>query len=88
MDRIYIEGNNGANYVEIIKLDENRLRLKVGDCCVNTIDTTFTAEVLSNFLTMLECESNKSLLVIAKSKLHWSEETNKLFLKNCKNNFP
>lgn len=86
MNSIYIEGNRGGNYVDIEKLDDNRIRLKIGDCCVHTIDVIITAEVFSNFLTQMILQSNTNLIEVAKEFLAWDEETNEEFLHNCKNN--
>jgi len=84
LESVYIDGNSGANYVQITKLDNNRMRLEIGDCCVITIDVIFTAEVFSNFLTELTLGANKNLLEIAKEYLAWDDTTNKEFLKGCK----
>ena len=83
IDQINIEGNLGANFVNIIKLDDNRMHLTIGDCCVITVDVIFTAEVFSNFLTTLSLEANKDLLEVAASKMRWDDDTNKKFLKGC-----
>ena len=80
---VYIEGNSGANYIDIEKIDDNRIRLKVGDCCVHTIDVIITAEVFSNFLTQMVLQSNTNLIEVAKGVLSWDKETNEKYLKRC-----
>lgn len=86
MNRIYIEGNNGGNYIDIEKIDDNRISLKVGDCCVNTIDVIITAEALSNFLTNIFLKENRPFLDIVFSYMAWDSETNEEFFKGCKEN--
>ena len=66
MKEIYIEGNKGANYVKIEQLSDNSIILEIGDCCVQTVEMIVTAEVLSNFLTNLSLDANKSLLDVMK----------------------
>ena len=81
--RIYITGNNDANFVEIKQLNDNMIHLKVGDCCVHTIDVKITAEALSNFLTNLTLNANKSFLELVSENLTWNEEYNKDILLKC-----
>ena len=83
-DRVYVEGNNGANYVDIKKIDENKFRLKIGDSCVHTINVVFTAEVFSNFITHLVHQVDKPILEIVFDYLAWDENTNKKYLEECK----
>ena len=54
IERIYIEGNKGGDYLEIIhEGDEtnNMIKLRVGHCCVPTIEKTIPIEILTYALT-------------------------------------
>ncbi len=84
MKEIYIDGNNGGNYVKIQQLDDNRILLEIGDCCVKTAELIVTAEVLSSFLTKCSLVENKSLLDVMKDCMSWDEKTNEEFSKGCK----
>ena len=81
--KIIIEGNKGANFVELEKLDDNRIRIVVGDCCVTTARLIVTAEVLSNFLTNISLEANKPLLEAMHDKMTWEKDVNEKFFKDC-----
>ena len=82
-NKIYITGNNDGNFVEIKQLDDNMIHLIVGDCCVHTINVKITAEALSNFLTNLTLNANKSFLKLVSENLTWNEEYNKEVLSKC-----
>lgn len=82
--QIEVSGNKGGNYVSIAKLDDNRLYLKIGDCCVVTAELIVTAEVLSNFLTNCSLNANKDLLSVMRENMTWGESVNEQFFKGCK----
>ena len=82
--QIEVSGNKGGNYVHITKLDDNRLYIRVGDCCVHTAEIIVTAEVLSNFLTMCSLNANKPLLSVMRESMSWEESVNEEFFNGCK----
>ncbi len=84
MKTILIEGNKGGNYFKITQLDDNKVEIEVGDCCVHTAHLIVTAEVLSNFLTTVHVKENKSLLEVMKDNLSWDNKSNEEFSKECK----
>lgn len=47
----YAEGNNGGDNISIVLLDDDRVILKVGHCCVYTIDHIVPVEFLTAALT-------------------------------------
>ena len=51
-----MEGNNGADYIEIIQVSETEIELSVGHCCVNTFSHKVPIEFLTNVLTELGLE--------------------------------
>lgn len=48
---IYIEGNNGGDYLKITKLENNLLHLEVGNCGVVTVRHIVPVEFLTILLT-------------------------------------
>lgn len=82
--QIEVSGNKGANYIHITKIDDNRLYIRVGDCCVHTAEMIVTAEVLSNFLTMCSLNANKPLLSVMRESMAWDQLVNEEFFKGCK----
>ena len=78
---IRVEGNKGANYIEIKQLDERFIHLKAGDCCVHTINFIVSAEVFSHFLTQLQLEANKPIAEVMREKMDWDEKINEEFFK-------
>ena len=84
-NRIIISGNHNANYVQIEKVNENKIQLTVGDCCVLSIDCILTAEVLSNALSNIAWKNHNNLIIGLSKELGWDEEINKLYLKGCEN---
>ena len=73
-DQIRITGNKEANYVEIDKIDDDRIRIKIGDCCVVTLDFIVTAEVLSNFLTNFSYNENGKIILAMKDLLAFNDK--------------
>jgi serine phosphatase RsbU (regulator of sigma subunit) len=86
-NRIYIEGSNGGNYIEIIKINDNQINIQVGDCCVHTVDINLTAEVISNILTNIYLESSNNFLRFLEKHMQLEKKINLKFLKDCKDNF-
>lgn len=48
---IYVEGNNGGDYLKIALAGENLVRLEVGNCCVHTITAIVPVEFITGVLT-------------------------------------
>jgi serine/threonine protein phosphatase PrpC len=83
-DQIFVEGNKGANCLHIKKLDDNRIHLKVGDCCIYTIDCEITAEAFTSFITNLLVQSNKPFLDLVSDNIIWQEPYKSEVMKGCK----
>ena len=83
---IEIHGNNGANYIKMSKIadDDNRLFLEIGDCCVVTFRGILTVEMLSNFLTNVSLDANKSLIEVIKENMSWKKDINEKFCAGAK----
>lgn len=81
---ISIEGNNGGNYLKIKQLDDNRILIEYGDCCIHMGNHIITAEVFTSFLTSV-CLINNSLNLATALKpyLRWDEEYNSKVLEPC-----
>lgn len=85
---IEVRGNNDANFVKIVQLDERYLQIEVGDCCVRTLNIKISAEALSNFLTQIYLRENKEFLEVVKGNMGWTAETNeKFFGDSCNLNY-
>jgi hypothetical protein len=51
MNRLYIEGNNGGDYLQIEPLDDNLMRLEVGHQCARNIEHVVPVEFVTAVLT-------------------------------------
>jgi len=58
--RLYTEGNNGADFLDIEKLNDNLVRLRVGNCCVVTVNHVVPVELITHTLTELFLEHDDS----------------------------
>lgn len=83
-DGIFVEGFKGGNNVLIQKVNDNLIRLKIGDCCVYTIDCIISAEAFGGFLTKVWLDANKPFLDYVKDNLRWEGKHNIEAMKNCK----
>lgn len=79
---LYAEGNNGGNYIQVNKLNDNLLRLEVGDCCVKTIEVTITVEALTSLLNSIQKE--RGFLNAAEHSMSWAPDVNERFWDGCK----
>lgn len=50
-ERIYVEGNNGGDYLLMRPLGDNRVFLEIGSCCVVTIRHIVPIEFVTGALT-------------------------------------
>lgn len=50
---IYVEGNNGGDYLKFAATRDGRLYLEVGHCCVVTVQKILPAEMLTSLLTSM-----------------------------------
>ena len=63
-DKIYIEGNNGGDFISIKHIKDNLIKLEVGDCCVYIFNHEIPVEILASFLAKISyaLEDEKTLL--------------------------
>lgn len=80
-----LQGNNGANYIQLGRFagDDNRLFVEIGDCCVVTFRGYITVEAFTNFLTHVSFDYN-GLLEAIRDKMAWDEDVNEKFFEGCK----
>ena len=57
-DRVYVEGNNGGDFIDLEKYhedvhdpDSNLVHLEIGNCCVRTITASVPVEFITGTLT-------------------------------------
>ena len=55
---MYLEGNNGADYIKIQELADGQLALEVGHCCVITLKHIIPVEWLSAVLSEAVIDTN------------------------------
>ena len=48
---LYIEGNNGGDYLRLKPLGDNLVQLEIGNCCVVTISQVVPVEFITAALT-------------------------------------
>lgn len=51
--RLYVEGNNGGDYIEIYDLGNGIVDLQVGHCCVNYINQIVPVEFITTTLAKI-----------------------------------
>lgn len=77
MKTLRIEGNNGGDYFEIEPIKDNLVRLRIGHCCVVSIDHIVPVEFITATLT--ESILRHDTVQDAIRAIAWSEDfTNKL----------
>lgn len=52
-DRLYIEGNNGGDYLELRPLPDGRVYMELGHCCVKLVSHTVPVEFITGVLGKL-----------------------------------
>lgn len=64
VDSIFIEGNNGGDFVEIKKIEDGLIHLRIGHCCVMIIDKIVPVEFLTASLSemILEHDNINSII--------------------------
>lgn len=73
MNKIFAEGNKGGDFIEMTLLENGRVYLRVGSCCVTTIDSVVPVEFLTGVLTEAMLSNGNSIHTVIDS-LIWSQE--------------
>lgn len=73
---IFAEGNNGGDIIEIEHLEDGRLYLKSGSCCVMMIDKIVPVEFLTGILRKVMLEHNEDINSVIEW-LGWGEDFTK-----------
>ena len=73
MNKIFAEGNKGGDFIEITCLENDRVYLRVGSCCVTTIDSVVPVEFLTGVLTEVMLEHDNNIYSVIDS-FGWSQE--------------
>jgi hypothetical protein len=47
---LYLEGNNGGDYIQITPLPDGRIHLEIGHCCVKLVNHIVPVEFLTGVL--------------------------------------
>lgn len=55
---VFAEGNNGGDFIKIEHLEDGRLYLSVGSCCVMVLDNIVPVEFLTGVLDKVMLEHN------------------------------
>ena len=50
---LQVEGNQGGDFLEIVPLNDNLIKLRVGNCCVVTVNYVVPIELITSTLTKL-----------------------------------
>lgn len=70
--RLYVEGNNGGDFLEIVPLDDNLIHLEIGHCCVKSIRAIVPVEFVTAILTNAVLEHNG--IKEAMMSVNWPDE--------------
>lgn len=83
---IYAEGNHGADFISICKVDDKDgvVDLRCGSCCVMTIDAEVPVEFLTGLITSKMIEFNNDIEAVIDS-FGWDEVYKEELKKKVKN---
>lgn len=70
---IHAEGNNGGDFIEIEDLNDGTVSLKVGHCCVMSVDTIVPVEFLTHIITWKMLEYNNDINKLIDS-FEWNKD--------------
>jgi len=69
------EGNKGGDFIEMRNLFDGRIALRVGHCCVMSIEKVVPVEFLTAVITDTLLKNNMDVLKVI-DNFHWSKEFN------------
>lgn len=81
--KIYLEGNNGGDYLKIEQKEGEMMLLEVGSCCVASIAKTLPVQVVTAALTEWILKHNNDIEQAIKSQ-GWKPEYAEQLIKLVK----
>ena len=79
MDKFYVEGNNGGDYLQLEHIRDNVVMLQIGHCCVVTVNHEVPIELITSALTNLFLEHDNKATQWQNWKPGWARDfVNKL----------
>ncbi len=72
LDKVYIEGNKGGDFLKITKIKDNLLRIESAHCCLYNFNHEMPVEVLTSLLSDIHISFNNENELL--KKLDWRKE--------------